>query len=371
MNRPRGKGTKDLPANLYVNKKGYFSYRHPKTGKYHGMGINRTQAILAAKQLNSILTTKTDLVDRVIGRANLFSSWLDEYKSIRIKERLSGKTKKLLKYDIELMREQLGNIPIADLSVFHCAEFIDTWAKAGKLRMAARMRSQLIKCISFAQSQGLIDDNPADKTRPVAVQVQRKRLSKADFDAIYVLASPVIRNAMMLALVTLQRREDVAAMKFKDIVDGSLKVAQIKTAKGRGKRADSTNEAAHLMITVTPQLQEIISRCRNTGVLSPYLIHHTRGRRMKSGVITPGMPLQPDNITRGFQSARDKTKLFEDMPAEERPTFHEIRSLGATLYKAQGVDPQALLGHSDPKMTKHYLDGHGVTWTVVEAGLKV
>ncbi|MEH6814187.1 MAG: hypothetical protein V7677_16760 [Motiliproteus sp.] len=59
------------------------------------------------------------------------------------------------------------------------------------------------------------------------------------------------------------------------------------------------------------------------------------------------------------------------MPANQRPTFHEIRALGAHLYKEQGIDPQALLGHTDAKMTDHYLDGHGTQWTRVRANLVV
>jgi hypothetical protein len=33
--------------------------------------------------------------------------------------------------------------------------------------------------------------------------------------------------------------------------------------------------------------------------------------------------------------------------SQERPTFHEIRSLGIKLYEDAGVDAQALAGHTD------------------------
>ena len=48
------------------------------------------------------------------------------------------------------------------------------------------------------------------------------------------------------------------------------------------------------------------------------------------------------------------------MPALERPTFHEIRSLGGRLYEEQGYKKkyiQALMTHSDEKMTEVYLSG--------------
>ncbi len=383
MARPRKRGSIDLPPNLYAEKRDnavYYVYRYPVKGKKygtrHGMGRDRTQAIIAAQQLNSMLIMEESLVDRVLGRANLFSDWLEKYLQIRIDENaLAEKSLKMLKYDISLMDEKLGKIPVADISVFHCSEFLETWTKDNKRRMAGRMRSQLIKCLDYAASNGMIEHNPAEKTLPISAKVQRQRLTKEQFDIIYQLAPPHIQNAMMLGLITLQRREDIAAMKFKDIKDGYLYVAQQKTAKAKkGARENAKNKAAHLMIKVNMELEETIANCRRTGILSQHLIHHIHGRRSAGATHTqvkPGMPLQPDNITRGFATARNKSGLFDKLAANERPTFHEIRSLGAHLYKEQGIDPQALLGHTDAKMTKHYLDGHGTEWTIVSAGLMI
>lgn len=47
------------------------------------------------------------------------------------------------------------------------------------------------------------------------------------------------------------------------------------------------------------------------------------------------------------------------------PSFHEIRSLSARLYGKQGLDAQALLGHSDPATTRKYLDSKGMEWIEV------
>jgi integrase len=77
----------------------------------------------------------------------------------------------------------------------------------------------------------------------------------------------------------------------------------------------------------------------------------------------------PDFISKQLKKARDKSGYYKDLPVDARPGFHEIRSLGSKLYKDVGIDPQTLLGHTSAKMTKHYLDGHGVQWTEVSAGL--
>ncbi|WP_225923730.1 hypothetical protein [Pseudomonas azerbaijanorientalis] len=71
---------------------------------------------------------------------------------------------------------------------------------------------------------------------------------------------------------------------------------------------------------------------------------------------------------------------YDDMPAGERPNFHEIheiRELGAWLYEQQGFEQeyiQGLMGHADVKTTEHYQAGHGddaVVYMKVKADLKM
>jgi integrase len=61
-------------------------------------------------------------------------------------------------------------------------------------------------------------------------------------------------------------------------------------------------------------------------------------------------------------TARSQTSLRPRQAAKgARPTFHEIRALGAWLYEQQNFPQeyiQALMGHADEKMTKHYQEGH-------------
>lgn len=60
------------------------------------------------------------------------------------------------------------------------------------------------------------------------------------------------------------------------------------------------------------------------------------------------------------------------MTTEQRPTFREIRALGADLCRQAGIpknDIQKLLGHQHAKTTQVYLARHGVRWTKTKAGL--
>ena len=73
--RPRRPKNRALPPNLYPNNGGKsYQYRHPVTGKFHGMGSNKAQAIAAAKELNAHLMPENDLVAKVLG--NVKTPWI-------------------------------------------------------------------------------------------------------------------------------------------------------------------------------------------------------------------------------------------------------------------------------------------------------
>ena len=87
--------------------------------------------------------------------------------------------------------------------------------------------------------------------------------------------------------------------------------------------------------------------------------------------------MTPDYLTKSFTQARDDSEAYKDIPAGERPTFHEIRALGTWLYEHQFFAQeyiQGLLGHADVRMTEHYQAGHGdeaVVYMKVKADLPV
>lgn len=157
--------------------------------------------------------------------------------------------------------------------------------------------------------------------------VTRPRLTMAEFVATYRRAEPWFRRAMVVALRTLQRRNDIAGWTYEGNIEGNyLLVVQRKTG-------------ARLRIRMTHRMRKAI------GTGTGHIVHRD------------GRPVSQDMLTRAFQNAR---------PAGVRATFHEIRALGARVLADQGIDPQALLGHADPKMTRTYLDRHETQWQEIE-----
>ena len=74
-------------------------------------------------------------------------------------------------------------------------------------------------------------------------------------------------------------------------------------------------------------------------------------------------PSTKDTMSRAFADARGAANVA--WTGKNPPTFHEIRSLSERLYRVQGVDTQALLGHRHARMTEVYADPRQADWTTV------
>lgn len=221
--------------------------------------------------------------------------------------------------------------------------------------MAVALRSLLLDVFREAIVEGIIEKNIVEPTKTPAPEVKRERLSVEQFNAIRLSARAIggwIENALILALLTGQRREDISRMKFSDVKDDRLFITQGKTGH-------------KLALPLSLQLREVglslreaIESCRK-GNPSDHLIYSSvrRGGR-KAG------PVAPDAITGAFGAARESCGLtFGANP----PSFHEIRSLASRLYELENGEElaQRLLGHKSIAMTKKYLDSRGQEYVMV------
>ncbi|MET0049234.1 MAG: phage integrase Arm DNA-binding domain-containing protein [Sedimenticola sp.] len=360
--RPRNRNNRNLPPNLYISKKGknyYYRYRNPVTGREHGMGSNRNEAIKAAIQLNNKLAFRESesLVEKVLEKKSTMTAYLDKYWSQVEERNLSTNTLYSRKHYVKIIREHFEKRPVAEITTREVAEFIEGIKAAGHARKAQATRSALIDIFNSAIADGWAESNPASPTRSPRVTIQRERLTLPEFQKILEIAEaeylPYVANAMLLAMVTGQRVGDIANMRFRDISDGWLHVRQEKT--GMMIRIP----VALRLDAIGLSLEEVISRCRDR-VISRYLIHHVNNRSNAPA----GSPVHRDNISGWFRKARNKSGFKW---AEKPPTFHEIRSLSGRLYKDQGIDEQRLLGHKDARTTSVYNDARGAEWAEVKA----
>ena len=179
--------------------------------------------------------------------------------------------------------------------------------------------------------------------------------------AVRASAPAWMRAAMDLALRSLQRREDLSVMRWPDAT-GVLRVQQLKTQ-------------ARVEIEPWPELTSAITACRDS-VHCPFIIHRLPGKarpqQMRAEDRQHFAQVLPEQLSREFAEARDTSKFYAGNATP--PTFHEIRSLGADLYRKAGWPEgmiQALLGHANVQQTRAYLDGHDAPWVRVSGAQKI
>jgi len=170
------------------------------------------------------------------------------------------------------------------------------------------------------------------------------------FNAIYEKApevAPWLQNAMLLALVSGQDRSTIARWPINSVKDGLATVQRSKTSVKIEIPIDLRMDAIDL------SLADVIARCKSTGIISKYLIHHVRNE----GRAKRGSHIKLGTVSEKFKEARNLAGIDGD----NAPTFHEIRSLAKRTYDAQGgIDTKALLGHMTDEMAEMYADNRGL-----------
>lgn len=357
--RHRSPSRRNLPAHLH-ERNGYYSWRNPVDGREYGLGRDRQAAIAQAIEANQHIEgqrREARLVDRLSGDGDrTLGKWLEVYAGILAKRDLAANTRASYKSLGKRAGELLGrDAPIARISALDVSNALAALAASGKERWAQAMRSWLTDCFREAYVAGWIAENPVRATKGTRVTVKRTRLTLDDFRAIYARVDvPWLRNAMALALVSAQRREDIALATFAAVHDDAWWVTQTKTG---------TRLCLPLALRLNVfgmSLGDVVKQCRQTRILSKHLVHQTDPR----GNSPVGAPIWKDTISRRFSEA--VTALGRDWGDKEPPTFHEIRSLSERLYAAQGtVNTQELLGHKDARTTGLYHDSRGAEWVRV------
>lgn len=401
VGRPRSAGRRDLPDNLIPRPRGetvYWYWRDPRDGKEKPLRCpdDRATAIRRARELNALVSRHLadDLVETIAGSparrtaGTPFDAYAVHCLTLWQSRGLAENTLRTRKSLVNAAVRRLGSRPLHEIGVPDVAKILKEYTDQGKGRYAQSLRSTLADIWREAQQEGLLPadhPSPATITRRPDARVRRARLTLDAFRAIQEAAEGIgkgrgawLPNSVLLALVTAQRREDLAIAQFRRgrdwlpawealqegrphpihpypyIADGYLWIVQQKTGALVKIPLALRLEAMDLSVG------EAVERCRSS-VASRYLLHHTA----PFGNAPRGAAIHKDTISRGFRDAREESGL--EWPGKTPPTYHEIRSLAERLYKAQGVNTQALLGHKHARMTEVYADPRQAEWGTVSS----
>ncbi|RMX06698.1 hypothetical protein D8I35_09360 [Corticibacter populi] len=237
---------------------------------------------------------------------------------------------------------------VATIRPWEVARLIKSIHDQGLAVTSGSVLHEMRAMLNVAMVEGWIDTNPAAPVKKLPAPVQRTRLTLDAFWAIHDYGQthlpPWFPVALRLALVTGQRRGDLVLMSLDHIRDGHLFIEQQKTGMRIALPLDLRLDVADL------RLANVIEDCRR------YLPNDAKW--LLRSAARPKRQIAAATISNRFWTARKAAAPHtgEGTP----PTLHEIRSLAARLYRAQGVDTQTLLGHAKASMTELYENDRGL-----------
>ena len=336
------------PRGLYEPREGYFVWRHPDgrtlpIGRVSLQGA-KAQAAAANLKAESMVPSLLDKMAAPVEDGRTVAALL-----AKIRPAKAANTQRSHKSLDKRINAAIGSMPVSSLRTQHCAELIEPIEEVEKkARTATAIRSRLVMMGRRGMALGWMESNPAEATGTPEAEVKRRRLSLDDYRAVRAKADAVngwIGKAMDLALVTGADRDTISGLGRRQNIAGDyLEFQRGKTGVRIAIPLDLELMAAGLV------LRDVL---KNTScIASQFIIHHTRN----FGNAPAGSRVWVDTITKAFKRAY----ALAELPQDNAPTFHEIRSLAKRLYKAQGnVDTKELLGHQDEKTAALYADPRG------------
>lgn len=221
--------------------------------------------------------------------------------------------------------------------------------------LARRILGELRGVLQEAANNGWCETNPASHVKlPPHQRLTRKRLPEATWHQMRAHARGQSRikwlePLLLLALVTGQRRADLAKARFDDVIDGHLRIEQQKKA-GKPIGARVAIPLTLKLHAIDMTLADVIELCRTHSKPGPTLLR-VRG----------GGDIEVSSLSMRFNECIRAVCGPNAYKVNEWPSLHECRSLAARLYAGQGEDVQTLLGHKNAEMTAVYKDDRGLS----------
>lgn len=308
MNRPR-KRDRDLPSCVYRR---HGAYWFVKRGKW------------------TRLADGDDLAGalREYARLSLISRHrLDELIESVLPDLLHGKadaTRELYTVAARKVQGIFREFAPEDVRPTHVATMLDGLRDTPV--MANRCASILRMVYTVAVKRGIVDVNPVIGVERHRTAKRTRRITLAEYRAVLEHASPRLAAVMALLAITGQRIGDVLALRRDALLPEGIAFRQAKTG-------------AQLVVAWSDDLRAAVASARALeGRVASLYVVPGRGSRQQAH--------QP--IYRDWLDACAKAKVAG-------ATLHDLRALAATEAQAQGLDAQALLGHTSERMTRTYL----------------
>jgi len=305
--RPRTKD-RHLPACVYQKHGAYWLV---KKGKWIRLGADLNAALHEYARQISVPT-------------NGLPSLIDKALPFLIAEKAKS-TQAQYTYSAKLLKKVFAEFHADQVKHGDIVQMMDAYSST--VAIANRLLTVLKLTYQWALDRNLVEINPCVSVKRLKQYSRDRLISEAEFRAIYSQAAPWLQIVIDLCYLTGQRIGDILSLQRQQLLDEGIFFEQQKT----GKR---------LIVGWTPELRAVIDRAKKEayGVAAMQYLLAGRGGRLRLH----------SNVWRCFKTAAQKAGI-------DNVTLHDLRAMSGTDAEKQGIDPMALLGHTDSRTTRIYL----------------
>jgi integrase len=300
----------DLPPRMHVKSGAFYYVTSTTPRKWIALGRDLAQARIKWAEIENGAASSSSI-------SRLIDAWLAQPNE------LAASTMRCYLSIASQLRAVFNDAPVEAIRPHHVAAWLDNHHSKARANLGKALLSNVL---DMAVRQGMIDRNPAREISRLEVKARMRYLTDAEFVAIRAEAVPVLRAAMDISFVTGARISDVLAIRVQHWTDDGLLVRQIKTKKLQ-------------LFKRTPILEQVIDQAKKIPrpVRSLFLLCTQKGQ-----------PYKYSTLLSWWERATAKAGIAD-------AHFHDIRAKAATDGKQEGIDYQALLGHTTKAMSDRYL----------------
>jgi len=333
--RPRTLPNCRLPPNLYANGK-YWRYKNPITGKMTSINRPLDEAVKMAKAANTklapLMAGDGEMLALITGdKVQNMRHLIDRFEKEWLPDRkYAESTLEEIGFKLERYRPDLGDMLVGHADIQVVAEYLDQFGN----NAYTKHRALLVNVFKFAVARGMAERNVAELTLLKKEEEKRRQRHTMEGVQKMIAASTMpewLKRTIRLGLLSLQRREEIVTWEKSavDIENNTIKISPGKT--------EGYENSIHLKIVMGKAMRIVVTECMKSPILSPYLIHYQPKARHKQQIAAKEnwTSVTPDYLTKSFRKSRDAAPARDHLPSDERPTFHELRVLGAWLYEQQ------------------------------------
>lgn len=263
---------------------------------------------------------------------------------------------------------EIGNKPAAEVTADDVLSITRKIAQRGSRMQADRVRTAIGSVYKFGRAELVVSHSPAVGLARHGTKIPRDRvLSDAELMTFYkgihspdVPASQAIRRIMLLALLTGQRRSEVAGARLHELdIDGNEPTWTIPGDRNvRGKlvpgRIKSTRQQ---VVRLSRQAAAIFAEAAS----EPHVVDHifpAVDARRKKGKTARAAHIHGESVSKAMRRARASQAMAADGVSLADVTVHDLRRTMATFLGNKGTHPvviEIILGHAGHGVTrKHY-----------------